>query len=594
LNIHGKPEKMKHEIKRSNDRERAVAFVVVRLSSSRFPAKQLRLIGNRPLLRWITDRLRCCKELDEIVITTVAETANEPLREFAQEEGLPCFWYEGEVDHVTTRLRRAAEAFNADICLLISGDCPLVYAPAIDDLIRQLRSDPEADIVSINPDKLGQTPALEGVSVARKKAWQLADDLSDRPELKEHQFPVIGIRPELFKTKECPAAKDLYAPSHRLSVDTWADMEFMNKLYEELTNNDLPFELPDVLKLLREKPELREINSHVHQRGLVEDIKRVLFVADAGQNFGYGHLMRSMELALQIVERLGCPVSFLVDDELATTLLEERGFRVIRGAFERCARPAPGDQCEPSTKELISAHDLVLFDIYCRRGLPLGWRKRFKTDKPVVVLDRAEQWAKEADLIVLPGITGPLNESDIIDTGNARRHTAGKDRPEIMMGLDYVILRREIQRVRNLTQNKDIDILAYLHPAEQREAVSRFADHYNIRACVVNGFDPDFPQLLARARFFLGSFGYSFYEALALDAYPVVWPLSDFHRKDTLVFYHRMDLAPVIIDQEDELEKVLYPLLASDKSTCIALKDGTPAIVQEIAELLRKPLERST
>ncbi|MBW2011267.1 MAG: hypothetical protein JRI32_06400, partial [Deltaproteobacteria bacterium] len=106
---------MKEEIKKNNDRERAVAFVVVRLSSSRFPAKQLRSIGNRPLLRWVTDRLCRCKELDEIVITTVAETANEPLREFAQEEGLPCFWYEGEVDHVTTRLRQAAEAFNADI-----------------------------------------------------------------------------------------------------------------------------------------------------------------------------------------------------------------------------------------------------------------------------------------------------------------------------------------------------------------------------------------------------------------------------------------------------------------------------------------------
>ncbi|MBW1963306.1 MAG: hypothetical protein JRJ04_17850 [Deltaproteobacteria bacterium] len=142
-----------------------------------------------------------------------------------------------------------------------------------------------------------------------------------------------------------------------------------------------------------------------------------------------------------------------------------------------------------------------------------------------------------------------------------------------------------------MTLDKDIDILAYLHSTEQREAVSRFAGHYNIKACVVNGFDSDFPQLLARARFFLSGFGYSFYEALALDAYPVVWPLSDFHRKDALVFYHRMDLA---IDQEDELEKVLYPLLASGEPTSITLKDGTPAIVQELAGLLRKSSERST
>jgi spore coat polysaccharide biosynthesis protein SpsF len=226
-------------------RDKTVAFVVVRLSSSRFRAKQCRLIGDRPLLRWITDRLKNCKELDEIVVTTVAEESNRPLREFAEREGVSCFWYEGDADHVTTRLRRAAEAFDADICLLISGDCPLIYAPAIDRMILQLRRDPEADIVSNTPDKTGQSVALYGIGVARKRAWQLADDMSDRPELKEHHFPIIGIHPELFKTTDCTVSENLCAPFHRLFVDTWADLEFMRIIYEELSENDRPFELPE-------------------------------------------------------------------------------------------------------------------------------------------------------------------------------------------------------------------------------------------------------------------------------------------------------------------------------------------------------------
>lgn len=397
---------MENQIKRSASRERAVAFVVVRISSSRLPGKQLRLIGDRPLLRWITERLRDCKELDEVVITTVAETANEPLREFAQEEGLPCFWYEGEVDHVTTRLRCAAETFDADICVLISGDCPLVYAPAIDHLVHQFRIDSEADLVRVVPDELGQLPALEGVSVAQKRAWQIADDLSDRPELKEHQFPVIGMRPELFRTKDCSISKDLYFPFHRLSVDTWTDLTFMNRLYDELTNRDRPFELPEVLNLLKEKPELREINAHVHQRRLVEDIRQVLLVADADRGVGNGHFMRSMEFASQIVERLGWPVTFLVDDEQAATLLEERGFRIAWGALDRAESPATFDRCERSLEKLILGHDLVLLNISCERDLPSGWRRRFGHEIPVAVLNRVEPWAKEADLIILPGISG--------------------------------------------------------------------------------------------------------------------------------------------------------------------------------------------
>ena len=90
-------------------KERAVAFVVARLSSSRLPNKQFLSIGEKSILSWITNSLRKCRELQDIVITTVAEPCNEPLRSFAQQENLPCFWYDGDVNHVTTRLRRAAE-----------------------------------------------------------------------------------------------------------------------------------------------------------------------------------------------------------------------------------------------------------------------------------------------------------------------------------------------------------------------------------------------------------------------------------------------------------------------------------------------------
>ena len=569
-------------------RYKAVAFVVVRLSSSRFRAKQRRIIGDRPLLCWITDRLKNCKELDEIVITTVAEESNRPLQEFAEGEGVSCFWYEGEIDHVTTRLRRAAEAFDADICVLISGDCPLIYAPAIDRMILQLRSDPDADLVSIAPDKTGQPAALYGVGVARKRAWQLADDMSDRPELKEHHFPITGIHPELFKTTVCTVSENIFAPFHRLFVDTWADLDFMNMIYGELREKDRSFELPEVLSLLKEKPELCEINSHVHHRKVKEVAKRVLLVADAGREFGYGHFMRSVELALQIIERMGYPVTFLVDDKQAARMLDDLGVGIAWGALERPAMFAPDNYSEQNIDELLINHDLVLLDTYCQRDFPLGWRKRFGDEIPVIVLDKCEQWAKEADLIIIPGVTGPSGSSEKTASANGILNTADETDTNILWGQDYVILRRDIRKAKNLKWNKGIDILAYLHPAEQREAVERFAARNNLEAAVVHEFTADFPQLLARARFLLSSFGYSFYEALSLGAFPVTWPLSEFHHNDCLVFYNRMGLSPVVIGKEEDLEARLLPVLAGSKPECIAVEDGTPAIILEIAELLGK------
>jgi spore coat polysaccharide biosynthesis predicted glycosyltransferase SpsG len=346
-----------------------------------------------------------------------------------------------------------------------------------------------------------------------------------------------------------------------------------------------------VLALLKEKPGLCEVNSHVHQREVAEDVKRVLLVADAGQEFGYGHLTRSIELALQIIEHLGYSVTFLVDDKQAATILEDLGVGVAWGSFERPAMPAPDSYSEQNVDELLMDHDLVLLDTYCQREFPSGWRQRFGNEMPVIIFDRCEQYAKEADLIIIPGVTGPSDSCEKTASTNEILNTADEKPPSILWGQDYVILRREIRKEKKLKQDKDIDILAYLHPAEQREAVERFASRNNLKAFVVHGFTSDFPQLLARARFFLSSFGYSFYEALALEAFPVAWPLSEFHHNDCLLFYRRMGLSPVVIGKEEELEATLLPILAGSEPECRAVEDGTPFIIREIAELLQKRYE---
>jgi CTP:molybdopterin cytidylyltransferase MocA len=127
------------------------------------------MIGDRPMLQWVVDQLRHCKDLDDIVLATVAEAENRPLQDFAEKNGMPCFWYQGEVEHVTTRLRRAAEAFDADVCVLVSGDCPLIHAPAIDQLIRSLKDSPVADTVGLLPDCMATPRHSRALSPAGKK-----------------------------------------------------------------------------------------------------------------------------------------------------------------------------------------------------------------------------------------------------------------------------------------------------------------------------------------------------------------------------------------------------------------------------------------
>ncbi|MBN2809607.1 MAG: hypothetical protein JXR80_08975 [Deltaproteobacteria bacterium] len=552
--------------------EKVVAFVVARLSSSRLPAKHFRKIGFKPLISWIIDQLRLSTEVDEIVITTVAEEGNRPLQMWAEEEKIPCFWYEGEVDHVTTRLRKAAEQYGADISILVSGDCPLIYAPLIDMLVKALKNDVVCDIVCPTPFLQKKPLALQGISLARTRAWQMGDDLSDRPELKEHHFPIFAQRPDLFNAKMVSLPDEFYFSFNRFSVDTLADLEFMNTVYAVLSERQQLFDLPSVLRLVAEKPELCIINEHVHQRRLVENIKKVLFVIDAGGRFGYGHLMRSLELASQITERLSWPVAFMVDDRLALELLVEHGFIGFCGALGRKVNFLAGQKTF-RINDLICDYDLLVIDIFDQRGPEKGWRQELAKKVPVAAFDNFQPWSLEVDLLLVPGLMlKNINLADPIF-------------PKTVSGLDYVIIRREIRRLTRRPIKKDIDLLVYLHDAKLRHLFEALAAQTDYRIIVLSSFDNNFPTLLARSRYFLSGFGSSFYEALYLDTTPLCWPDSKAHLSDAHNFYEKTGLSVKVIQSLADIYEVLMPL-QKGRVFNPEIKDGTPHLVAALFELL--------
>jgi spore coat polysaccharide biosynthesis protein SpsF len=562
-------------------RERAVAFMVVRLSSSRFPEKQFQRIGSQCIIDWVLKRLRAATELDGIVIATVSEPANLPLKAYAEAKKIPLFWYEGEVDHVTTRLRKAAEAYDADICLLISGDCPLIDALAIDHIVAAFRKDPSADLIRLLPDESGLSACLQGVSVARKRAWQLADDLSDRPELKEHQFPVMGLMPDRFKAMEIRLPRAYYAPFHRFSIDTWADLEFMNAAYDALVEKNRHFTLPEVVSLVKEAPELAELNRHVHQRRLVEDIHKVLMFADAGGEYGNGHLSRAMELSLQIVERLSWPVTLVVDDESAAEQAKKRGLGVLWGAFGRPMRRPLGSQWPVLTREMADSHQMVGVDISDRRNPKNGWRNAYAKFHGAFVVDHLGPWTKEADLLVCPSVTRPNPHE--LDPGINTHHI--ENNGQLLSGKDYIILRREIRR-EGLRRPcpKNIDLLVYLHAPENRAIWWDACRNLHLNFEIISEYRSDFPRLLSMSKFFVSGFGVSFYEALHLGTIPVCMPDSISHLEDAKTFYTAFDLPSMIIEGPEDFEKIFVNFSSLTLPSNL-IQDGTERIVNKINEL---------
>src|SRR5258708_8138310 len=103
------------------------------MGSTRLPNKVLAEISGRPMLWHIVQRLGFAKRVDQVVIATAEGDANQPIRAFAEEYGIPC--YAGSELDLIDRLRSLASLFEADALVRVTGDCPLVDPVVIDRLV---------------------------------------------------------------------------------------------------------------------------------------------------------------------------------------------------------------------------------------------------------------------------------------------------------------------------------------------------------------------------------------------------------------------------------------------------------------------------
>ena len=245
--------------------EKVVAFIPARCNSERLPGKHFVDIGGKTMIQHVVDAVRKCSVVDQIVICTNADPVNDRLREYAKKENVECLSYLGNPDHVTSRLNSAALIYGAGICVLVSGDCPLTDPDSIDRLAYHLTRSPSALLIvpSFHPE-LGHL-AMEGIQVARIKAWQRSNWVSTNAE-REHQFPQIYANLDDYSHTTILFPLSCYGPKFRMSVDTLADVRFMNELHAGLKKNGLDFTTKNAVKYVRDNPEILKINEHVKQR----------------------------------------------------------------------------------------------------------------------------------------------------------------------------------------------------------------------------------------------------------------------------------------------------------------------------------------
>ena len=226
---------------------RTVAIIQARCNSIRFPNKVLREVVSKPLISLLITRLSAAVLLDEIVLATTTNPGDDKLAEIAEGMGINC--YRGEENDVLARYLEASRLFGADVVVRITGDCPLIDADLVDQVISEFL-ERKVDYCSNSwpptyPDGLD----VEVFSVvALKYASENATASFDR----EHVTPFIR---DCEKFSKATLSNSVNLSEMRWTVDELEDFELVKSVFEYF-DPEKHFSWMDVLRLAKAQPAL--------------------------------------------------------------------------------------------------------------------------------------------------------------------------------------------------------------------------------------------------------------------------------------------------------------------------------------------------
>ncbi len=237
------------------------AIIEARMKSTRLPGKVLRPIAGKPMLELLIERIKQARYLNHIIIATTESISDDPIVELAKRLDVGC--YRGSEEDVLDRVLSAAKKNKVDIIVEITGDCPLIEAEKIDQMLMSY--------IHMNYDFMvnrldGSYPPGLGLRIFRRETLEKVDSLTKDPVDREHVTLYIWEHPELFSIYHFQNNLDPKYWDLRLTVDNEEDFILIESIFQELYPKDPRFGLYDIIDMLQRRPELIEINRHIKDK----------------------------------------------------------------------------------------------------------------------------------------------------------------------------------------------------------------------------------------------------------------------------------------------------------------------------------------
>jgi spore coat polysaccharide biosynthesis protein SpsF len=300
------------------------AVIQARMRSTRLPGKVLRPVAGKPMLWHVLHRLFKSDLINSICVATTTDPADDELVAYAKAQGVAVV--RGPEENVLERYVLAARELDADVIVRVTADAPLVDAGFIDYLISEMARS-KADFVVLKP---GLSAIHEGADPMTRSALEkLAAEAGNDPVAREHVSAYFKSHRDFVKVAEIDLPEKWRFKGARLSIDTPADVNFIEAIYDRLHAQAGTASLTDLVALLNREPELLKLNAHVQQKAPTAVSGTVILRCDGGAALGFGHVRRCLSIARKLRDREGLGIRFaMIRDPDAVAAVRAEGFAV--------------------------------------------------------------------------------------------------------------------------------------------------------------------------------------------------------------------------------------------------------------------------
>jgi spore coat polysaccharide biosynthesis protein SpsF len=218
-------------------------------------------ILGRPMLELMIERLRFCRNFDDIIVSTTASADVYGLESYADIWGVG--YRRGTGRNEVSRYLRTADEFGIDIIIALKGNCPFIDPGLVDRMLKLYADNADRYDYCSNlfPRTYPRGLEVEVVPLPTlKKINEIIPEFMNNYNIAD----IINEHPKDFRIGNI--ADGINRSMFKWAVNSMNDYQFVTEICQQLYRPGGFFGREDIFDLLRSKPELMAVNGADEKR----------------------------------------------------------------------------------------------------------------------------------------------------------------------------------------------------------------------------------------------------------------------------------------------------------------------------------------